>query len=165
MFKRKGGGSKAFWTMFKKTALFSRDGFPYQNHYYPHHHRQRKGQRFSDIVPQFEKFLFIIIIITAIIITKITKIIIIRITVVRGRVRDSRRSFPNLRSPESRNKRGGIVLDIKTMRRMVTWWWCRVWRVLNQGTKEEPGDKCTILEDISSGDFFLFITLFFAPFK
>ena len=25
----KGGGSKAFWTMFKKTALFSRDGFPY----------------------------------------------------------------------------------------------------------------------------------------
>ena len=28
MFKRKGGGSKAFWTMFKKTALFSYDGFP-----------------------------------------------------------------------------------------------------------------------------------------
>ena len=29
MFKRKGGGeSKAFWTMFKKTALFSHDGFP-----------------------------------------------------------------------------------------------------------------------------------------
>ena len=28
MFKREGGGSKAFWTMFKKTALFSRDGFP-----------------------------------------------------------------------------------------------------------------------------------------
>ena len=23
-----GGGSKAFWTMLKKTALFSRDGFP-----------------------------------------------------------------------------------------------------------------------------------------
>ena len=28
MFKRKGGGSKAFWTMFKKTALFWNDGFP-----------------------------------------------------------------------------------------------------------------------------------------
>ena len=31
MFKRKGGGgggSKAFWTMFKKTALFLHDGFP-----------------------------------------------------------------------------------------------------------------------------------------
>ena len=24
----KGGGSKAFWTMFKKTSLFPRDGFP-----------------------------------------------------------------------------------------------------------------------------------------
>ena len=23
-----GGGSKAFWTMFKKTSLFPRDGFP-----------------------------------------------------------------------------------------------------------------------------------------
>ena len=31
MFKRKGGGgSKAFWTMLKKTALFLRDGFPNQ---------------------------------------------------------------------------------------------------------------------------------------
>ena len=29
MFKQKGGGSKAFWTMLKKTALFSHDGFPY----------------------------------------------------------------------------------------------------------------------------------------
>ena len=30
MFKRKGrGGSKAFWTMLKKTALFLKDGFPY----------------------------------------------------------------------------------------------------------------------------------------
>ena len=30
MFKRKGGGgSKAFCTMLKKTALFLRDGFPY----------------------------------------------------------------------------------------------------------------------------------------
>ena len=29
MFKQKGGGSKAFWTMLKKTALFLRDGFPY----------------------------------------------------------------------------------------------------------------------------------------
>ena len=28
MFKRKGGGSKAFWTMLKKTALFLKDGFP-----------------------------------------------------------------------------------------------------------------------------------------
>ena len=28
MFKPKGGGSKAFWTMFKKTALFLKDGFP-----------------------------------------------------------------------------------------------------------------------------------------
>ena len=28
MFKRKGGGSKAFWTMLKKTALFLHDGFP-----------------------------------------------------------------------------------------------------------------------------------------
>ena len=28
MFKRKGGGSKAFWTMLKKTALFLMDGFP-----------------------------------------------------------------------------------------------------------------------------------------
>ena len=28
MFKRKGGGSKAFWTMFKKTALFLQLGFP-----------------------------------------------------------------------------------------------------------------------------------------
>ena len=28
MFKRKGGGSKAFWTMLIKTALFSHDGFP-----------------------------------------------------------------------------------------------------------------------------------------
>ena len=29
MFKRKGGGgAKAFWTMFKKTALFLRLGFP-----------------------------------------------------------------------------------------------------------------------------------------
>ena len=28
MFKRKGGGSKAFWTMLKKTALFLRVGFP-----------------------------------------------------------------------------------------------------------------------------------------
>ena len=28
MFKRKGGGVKAFWTMFKKTALFLMDGFP-----------------------------------------------------------------------------------------------------------------------------------------
>ena len=29
MFKRKGGGgSKAFWKMFKKTALFLHDGFP-----------------------------------------------------------------------------------------------------------------------------------------
>ena len=32
MFKRKGGGSKAFWTMLKKTALFSHDGFPYCVH-------------------------------------------------------------------------------------------------------------------------------------
>ena len=31
MFKRRGGGggSKAFWTMLKKTALFLHDGFPY----------------------------------------------------------------------------------------------------------------------------------------
>ena len=28
MFKRKGGGSKAFWTMLKKTALFLKGGFP-----------------------------------------------------------------------------------------------------------------------------------------
>ena len=28
MFKRKGGGAKAFWTMLKKTALFSHVGFP-----------------------------------------------------------------------------------------------------------------------------------------
>ena len=63
--------------------------------------------------------IIIISIIIAIIITIIIiKIIIIRITVVRGRVRDSRRSFLNLRSPESRNKRGGIVLDVKMMRRM-----------------------------------------------
>ena len=27
MFKQKGGGSKAFWTMFKKTALFWNGGF------------------------------------------------------------------------------------------------------------------------------------------
>ena len=27
----KGGGSKAFWTMFKKTALFWNEGFPYRN--------------------------------------------------------------------------------------------------------------------------------------
>ena len=69
-----------------------------------------------------EYLLSIIIIISIIIstiITIITKIIIICINVVRGRVRDSRRSFPNLRSPESRNKRGGIVLDIKMRRRMV----------------------------------------------
>ena len=32
MFKRKVGGSKAFWTMLKKTALFSHDGFPYCPH-------------------------------------------------------------------------------------------------------------------------------------
>ena len=29
MFKRMEGGSKAFWTMFKKTALFLEDGIPY----------------------------------------------------------------------------------------------------------------------------------------
>ena len=29
MFKQKGGGSKAFWTMLKKTALFLKHGFPY----------------------------------------------------------------------------------------------------------------------------------------
>ena len=29
MFKRRGGGSKAFWTMLKKTALFLHGGFPY----------------------------------------------------------------------------------------------------------------------------------------
>ena len=28
MFKQKGGGAKAFWTMFKITALFLKDGFP-----------------------------------------------------------------------------------------------------------------------------------------
>ena len=28
MFKRMGGGSKAFWTMLKKTTLFLHDGFP-----------------------------------------------------------------------------------------------------------------------------------------
>ena len=39
MFKRKGGGgSKAFWTMLKKTALFSRDGFPYCLVNEPVHH-------------------------------------------------------------------------------------------------------------------------------
>ena len=33
MFKRKGGGgSKAFWTMLKKTALFLMNGFPYCDH-------------------------------------------------------------------------------------------------------------------------------------
>ena len=34
MFKEKGGvgGSKAFWTMFKETALFLQDGFPYVLH-------------------------------------------------------------------------------------------------------------------------------------
>ena len=29
-----GGGSKAFWTMLKKTALFWKDGFPYSAYYY-----------------------------------------------------------------------------------------------------------------------------------
>ena len=47
MFKRKGEGSKAFWTMLKKTALFLRVGFPKEPWDIPREHNLRLLDRFD----------------------------------------------------------------------------------------------------------------------
>ena len=86
MFKRKGGGSKAFWTMLKKTALFLMDGFPYHVPGGRRSHSDGRRPRRMDTSAQvltsstWHQHHDIIIIILVIIITSILVILIIIIS-------------------------------------------------------------------------------------